>query len=135
LNKLTKLEHVDLADSSFSEDNVPVIVEVLSKQSKLSYLNIRDGGLESEGVDSLASSLAEAAPPLVFLDISGNDASEESLGPIGELLNAVADTLEEFTMDDSEINDIDAIKEHLIPVLSKVYLRSGIVHNLCILTY
>lgn len=109
---------------------MPVIVEVLSKQSKLSYLNIRDGGLESEGVDSLASSLAEAAPPLVFLDISGNDASEESLGPIGELLNAVADTLEEFTMDDSEINDIDAINEHLIPALSKVYLRSGIVRNL-----
>jgi Ran GTPase-activating protein (RanGAP) involved in mRNA processing and transport len=57
LNKLTKLTHVDLADSSFSEENVPVIVEALSKQSGLVYLNIRDGGLDVEGVEALATAL------------------------------------------------------------------------------
>ena len=118
---MTKLKHVDLADSSFSEDNVPVIVEALSKYSDLSYLNMRDGGLEAEGVEALATALTESAPPLKFLDLSGNDASEESLGPVSELLGATSSTLEEFVMDDSEIMDLDAIKESLLPALAKVW--------------
>ena len=65
---MTKLTHIDLADSSFSEANVPIIVEALAKQSELSYLNFRDGGLEEEGIEALAIALTESSPPLVYLD-------------------------------------------------------------------
>lgn len=79
LQKLTKLTHVDLADSSFQEENISLIVAALVNQPALSHLNIRDGGLDVEGVEALAEGLAEVAPPLVALDLSGNDASEECL--------------------------------------------------------
>ena len=121
---MTKLTHIDLADSSFSEANVPIIVEALAKQSELSYLNFRDGGLEEEGIEALAIALTESSPPLVYLDMSGNDASEESLGPMSELLGAVSSTLQEFIMDDSDIMDLDVIKETLLPALSKVRVTS-----------
>ena len=121
---MTKLTHIDLADSSFSEANVPIIVEALAKQSELSYLNFRDGGLEEEGIEALAIALTESSPPLVYLDMSGNDASEESLGPMSELLGAVSSTLQEFIIDDSDIMDLDVIKETLLPALSKVRVTS-----------
>ena len=112
--------HVDLADSSFAEENSVVLSGALAKQSNLAYLNIRDGGLDVEGIEALTSALAETCPPLYFLDLSGNDASEESLGSVSELLAAASSTLEEFLLDDSEIMDLDSIKGTLIPALSKV---------------
>lgn len=120
MSGLRKLKRVDLADSSFSDENMSDLVDTLSKQPQLAYLNIRDGGLESEGIESLATELAKSKPPLEYIDLSGNDASEESLEPISVLLTSISDSLEEFILDDSEVMDIEAIKDTLIPALGKL---------------
>ena len=43
---------------------------------------------------------------------------------MSELLGAVSSTLQEFIMDDSDIMDLDVIKETLLPALSKVRVTS-----------
>jgi Ran GTPase-activating protein 1 len=66
--RLTKL---DLSDNVFSS---PDVLKLLAKQSSLTSLNLRDSSLQNKtAMVALGAAFKSAAPPLAFLDLSGND--------------------------------------------------------------
>ncbi len=67
----TRFKKLDLSDNIFSS---PRILDLLKQQNTLTSLNLRDSSLDAlDAFNSLNEIFREAAPPLKFLDLSGND--------------------------------------------------------------
>lgn len=113
MQDLSYLVHLDLADNSFRDSAARLLASSLRKQRGLQSLNLRDAGLNEEGVLAVASALIDAAPALRVLDLSGNDVSAANCsGPIAALLrSAVGASLEEFSLDDNDAIGEDANDE------------------------
>lgn len=75
---------LDLADNVFKEAGGALLANALKCQPNLTFLNLRDAGLCDEGVVAVCEALTDAAtaPGLTFLDLSGNELTEESMSAV-----------------------------------------------------
>ncbi len=106
-----QLTNLDLSDNAFSSSK---LLEMLPKQSALTSLNLRDSSLQSkDAFEALGIAFKTAAPPLVFLDLSGNDFEADSGCDelYSEVFSAVSlqKTLEDLALDDNMMESSGAM--------------------------
>ena len=94
-------------------------------------MNLRDSGLTKKGVSAVITSLTEVKPPLVFLDLSGNDI-EKSVAPLLSNLLEVLPSLEELYLDDNEFESSGIMK--VLPGLAKAHSLKVLSTVTCELT-
>ena len=74
---LTTLKKLDIADNLFDETSAKILVESLQLNPHLEYLNVRDIGLGDSGAIALLDIIPKSLKNLLYLDLSGNDISED----------------------------------------------------------
>lgn len=112
LQGLSRITHIDLSDTTFGLEAAIALAHALTLQSGLKHLNLRDAGLTGAGVIAILNSLSTlpVKPALEFLDISGNDISEEEMADVGAAIaGGFAGTLQELYLDDNEIASEGAV--------------------------
>eukprot|EP01035_Chromulina_nebulosa_P023891 gene23891-31003_t len=131
LNSLLDLERLDLSDNNFGSEGALALANSIKIHTKLSYLNLRDAGIEDEGVEALIESLTESNAPIKYLDLSGNDLSQDSMEIISKYLTNKL-TIEELAFDDNEIES-DGLK-YLLPSIATLTNLKTISFNSCEIT-
>eukprot|EP01036_Dinobryon_divergens_P024484 gene24484-32935_t len=102
IHSVTKLKRIDVADDNFGKAASLKLAEALIKQPELEYLNLRDNAFSSDGFLFLFESIQSLAfPNLAFLDISGNEITEETVQKLSACF-PVLSKLESLLMDDNE---------------------------------
>ncbi|CAM9179444.1 unnamed protein product [Phaeothamnion confervicola] len=103
------LERLDLADNSFGAAGGRALAEALLLQPGLVSLNLRDGGLGTDGLGHILAGLARTAPGLTFLDVSGNDLDADAARPLARCL-ATKPALTTFLAEENEIGSKGALR-------------------------
>lgn len=132
-DSVRNIRRLDFADMTFGAEACKDLARVLSKTTKLTYLDLRDCVCEDEGMKLVCHSLWSADPPLEEFNISGNDLSKGGARGVADFLEenrsmkifscceneitsrgakiifealSDSDTIEEIRLDDNEIGDI-----------------------------
>jgi Ran GTPase-activating protein 1 len=71
LNKTTLLKKLDLSDNIFGPASGKILAQSLENIPKLTYLNLRDCDLDSEGVEALFDTFGSTDSKIEYLDLSG----------------------------------------------------------------
>lgn len=132
-DNVRNIRRLDFADMTFGAEGCKDLALVLSKTTKLEYLDLRDCVCEDEGMKLVCHSLWSADPPLEEFNVSGNDLSKSGARGLADFLEenrtirifscceneitslgakiifeALSDStaIEEIRLDDNEIGDI-----------------------------
>ena len=76
---LKKLEYLDLSGNEIVDQGALALVESLPYLPKLEYLNLSGNQIGDKGILAIADSLLNNATGLVYLDLSFNEVSKESV--------------------------------------------------------
>ena len=79
LPHLKKLEYLDLSFNEIGDQGALALVESLPYLPKLEYLNLSGNQIGDKGILAIADSLLNNATGLVYLDLSNNEVSKESV--------------------------------------------------------
>jgi Ran GTPase-activating protein (RanGAP) involved in mRNA processing and transport len=80
---------VDLSDNLFGGEAAESLAKALGAQPGLAHLDLRDCGLEDEGVLAVLHALAQsegARRHLTHLDLSGNDVTPDAMPALAKAL-------------------------------------------------
>ena len=98
------IEHLDLADNSFSTAGADVLSSSLHLCTRLKYLDVRDCLLEDDGNEQICRAISGFCP-LDYFDMSGNDITRDDAQDIMLLLQKTP-SLKTFRVQENELSSI-----------------------------
>lgn len=110
LEATSSLVALDLSDNTLDGEGACALGTVLTKQSRLARLVLRDMIMGNDAVAVLVAPLVHAEAPLEMLDLSGNDLSSSAVGNIVSLVRAKGGTLKTLLLEENELGDRGAVR-------------------------
>jgi len=98
----TTIQKLDLADNTFGGENSGLLAAALQEMPCLSWLNLRDCGLQDKGMAKISKALQKGPAPLRHLDLSGNELTPTSGSYLGELVVKTGSNIEDLLLEDND---------------------------------
>ena len=128
---LTSLVRLDVSDNVFGKAAGKILAGALRSNSNLTYLNLRDSGLEEDGSIAVITAIADGELKVEHLDLSGNEVTADVLEATGSLLSTVA-SIKELYLDDNEFGSEGV--EHLATAIRRLKSLTTLSVSFCDLT-
>ena len=126
ISTLRNLVRLDVSDNVFGKTAGLILAAAVRNNPGLSFLNVRDSGLEEDGSIAVITAISEGGLKIESLDLSGNEISMEVL-ETGEGALSALTSIRELFLDDNEFGSDGA--EILVRVICQ--LKSLTTLSLC----
>lgn len=139
-NGFDTLERLDLegctlrsSDDEDAEDAIVPLCEMLTRQLRLTHVNLADTNLGADGMERLNGALLESRAPIVSLVLSENELEAEGAAELAVLLDANRETLEEVILESNEfssagVENLAAVfRANPFPALAHLNLKTNLI--------
>lgn len=101
ISTLRNLVRLDVSDNVFGKKAGTILADAVKNNPDLTFLNLRDSGLEEEGSIAFIAAISEGGLKVEYLDLSGNEVSTDVLETSERPLSALT-SIKELLLDDNE---------------------------------
>ena len=101
ISTLRNLVRLDVSDNVFGKKAGTILADAVKNNPGLTFLNLRDSGLEEEGSIAFIAAVSESGLKVEYLDLSGNEVSMDVLETSERPLSALT-SIKELLLDDNE---------------------------------